>query len=179
MSPILGIFASSMLGAVGDYESIATTTLGSASSSVTFSSIASTYSHLQIRVLAKSNSSQSQLDLTINSSATGYAYHSLFGNGSTAGAEGSGSMTKIPAGSVAPSSATSTFSAFVIDILDYANTNKNKTIRTLMGFDTNGAGSMYLNSGLWANTDAISSITLTCRDFSFPQYSSFALYGIK
>ena len=164
----------------GGYDSLATVIVPSGGlSSVVFAGIPTGYKHLQIRVLAKSNSSQSQLDLTVNSSATGYAYHSLFGNGSTAGAEGSGSMTKIPAGSVAPSSATSTFSTFVIDILDYANTNKNKTIRTLMGFDTNGAGTMYLNSGLWANTDAISSITLTCRDFLFPEYSTFALYGVK
>ena len=165
--------------AVGDFESIATVTVGSGGAgTVTFSSIPSTYTHLQIRGIARSSSNATQMDLTFNSSATNYSYHSMYGNGSSAGSEGSGSMTKIPCGVMAANTS-GAYTGFVIDILDYANTSKNKTVRTLLGFDTNGAGTMYLNSGAWFDTTAISSIVLTNRDYVFPQFSSFALYGIK
>jgi len=163
----------------GAYDALATVNLASATASVTFAGIPTGYKHLQIRGIAKSSSSATQMDMTFNSSATNYAYHSLYGNGSSAGSEGSGSMTKIPVGVMAASSATSIFTSFVIDILDYAQANKNKTVRTLLGFDTNGAGTMYFNSGAWFDTTAVSGITLTNRDYTFPQYSSFALFGVK
>jgi len=73
----------------------------------------------------------------------------------------------------------SVFAAYVIDILDYANTNKYKTSRNLAGYDNNSGGRVSLNSGNWRNTNAITSITLTCRSDNFQQYSQFALYGIK
>jgi hypothetical protein len=69
--------------------------------------------------------------------------------------------------------------AGIIDILDYANTNKYKTARSLRGYDANGSGNMSLISGLWMNTAAISNITLTARGGSVDQYTTFALYGIK
>ena len=75
--------------------------------------------------------------------------------------------------------AASTFTAGVIDILDYANTNKYKTLRTLNGGDANGSGNIQIESGSWRNTAAITSITLTHNGSGFTQYSSFALYGIK
>ena len=67
-----------------------------------------------------------------------------------------------------------------MDILDYTNTNKNKTVRVLQGFDENGSGVVAFNSFLYStNTNAITSLTLTSSGTSFAQYSSFALYGIK
>ena len=72
------------------------------------------------------------------------------------------------------------FGSGVIDILDYANTNKYKTVRTLSGDDKNGSGYVVFGSGLWQNTNAVSTITLTNHGATnFQQYSSFALYGIK
>jgi hypothetical protein len=73
------------------------------------------------------------------------------------------------------------FSGFVIDILDYANTNKYKTIRYLSGYDANGSGRVGLGSGSWRSTSAVTSITLQGLEYSsnYKQYSSFALYGIK
>jgi hypothetical protein len=70
----------------------------------------------------------------------------------------------------------------VLDILDYASTNKAKTTRHLLGYDNNGSGAIYLSSGRWGKTplEAISTITLTSGSGStIQQYSSFALYGIK
>jgi len=73
------------------------------------------------------------------------------------------------------------FGVVVIDILDYANTNKYKTTRALAGLDINAAGGFIaLRSGNWRNTNAITTITLKPESSRiFAQYSQFALYGIK
>jgi hypothetical protein len=72
------------------------------------------------------------------------------------------------------------FYAGVFDILDYANTNKNKTVRVLGGVDFNGSGVVFLSSGLYDTTSAVSSFTIqTPSSRTFPEHSSFALYGIK
>jgi len=69
----------------------------------------------------------------------------------------------------------------IIDILDYTNTNKAKTVRILNGFDANGVGRTNLQSGLWLNSSsAITSINFTFASGSAAQqYSSFALYGVR
>jgi hypothetical protein len=72
------------------------------------------------------------------------------------------------------------FGGFIVDILDYTSTNKNKTIRCLCGFDANGSGNLGLVSGLWRNSgSAITSLELFPQSGVIAQYSSFALYGIK
>jgi hypothetical protein len=77
----------------------------------------------------------------------------------------------------------SIFGSGVVDILDYKNTNKNKTIRSIGGYDINGSGSGYaytsFYSGNWRSTSAVTSITFTMVAGDYAQYSSFALYGIK
>jgi hypothetical protein len=73
----------------------------------------------------------------------------------------------------------SVFGAGVIDILDYANTSKYKTIRTLSGWDKNGGGNVGLSSGLWLSTSAISSIVIGSQTGNLVTNTQFALYGIK
>jgi hypothetical protein len=76
----------------------------------------------------------------------------------------------------------SDFAVAVIDILDYANTNKYKTYRVLSGVDTNGTspvGYVDFESALWLSTSAVNSITITLPSGNYAQYSQFALYGIK
>ena len=166
----------------GDFESIATTTVGAGgSASITFSSIPSTYKHLQIRCTGKSTSTGSFGDLTFNSdTGSNYTYHSLYGDGGSAASEASAPRANVAAVvSLTASSNTNIFGASVIDILDYTNTNKNKTVRILSGDDRNGSGFIAFVSGSWMNTNAITSITITARANSIAQYSSFALYGIK
>jgi hypothetical protein len=187
MSPILGILASSMQGAVGDYESINTTvTVGAGgTSTITFSSIAASYSHLQIRYIARTNraSNPDYLNMRFNSdSGTNYSAHLLYGNGSAASASGYFSEAQIylDGGATGAAQTSGVFAAGVLDILDYSNTNKYKTSRHLLGYDNNGSGAVYLSSGRWGSTSAISTITLTSGSGStFQQYSSFSLYGIK
>jgi hypothetical protein len=188
VSPILGIWASqnyTRYQLPTSFDSIATTTVGSGgANSITFSSIPSTYTHLQIRGIAREKASGDTLYnlmfATFNSdTGSNYAYHYLRGSGSAAAAGAGTSQTSMSFGGIVQGGNTaSVFGANVIDILDYANTSKYKTVRTLFGYDANGSGYAVLASDLWQSTSAISSITLTPAN-GFAQYSSFALFGIK
>lgn len=186
--PILGIFASSKLVAGASYESIATTTVGSGgTASITFSSIPSTYTHLQVRGIlqsARATFSRDEYKITINSdTGNNYSSHNIIGDGSSLGAGNETSRAYILSQDTV--GANGWWGATVVDFLDYKNTNKNKTVRILAGLDTNGAGvssangAMTFSSGLWQNTSAITSITFTATSANWNQYSQLALYGIK
>jgi len=191
--PILGIIASQDYNRVtNSYESISTVTVGSGgASSVAFTSIPATYTHLQVRCLTRSDLASSEIDslsIRLNSdTGSNYAYHYLQGNGSSVNVGAAASQTLGILGGVTSNGHTaSMFSGFVIDFLDYANTNKTKTIRSLGGGDTNNTGTevgmIRLSSTLWNSTSAINEITFkNGGSFSrgFTQYSQFALYGIK
>ena len=161
----------------GSYESIATVTVGAGGvSSVEFTSIPNTYKHLQVRGIAKM-SSNGDIAATVNGdTGSNYNRHYIYGDGSSAGAGYEVTYGLEPA--YVGTSATA-FGVFVQDFLDYQNTNKNKTTRSLGGVDTNGGGLIIMYSGLWRNTAAITSIKYEAPAATFSQYSQFALYGIK
>jgi len=191
--PILGILASAITGNlnVNSYESIATTTLSSSASSVTFSSIPATFEHLQIRAIARKTGTGNDSFTALRFNGTGgstfqYATHYLVGTGSTvvAGANiaspGVTDIFSIVTWGSGSSMNSNVFSAGIVDILDYRSTSKNKTVRTLTGVDGNGIGQVDLTSGLWfASPVAVTQIELIGNGGDFAQYSSFALYGIK
>ena len=185
--PILGIMASQISGHLwapeGAYDSLATVNLSAATSSITFAGIPSGYKHLQLRAIVRGTATSTggwNANFNSDTGSNYYVTHILYGDGSAAGAFAGGSGTKIQLSDILGSSTTAnTFCASVTDILDYQNTNKNKTTKTLYGFDTNGAGTVALSSGLWINTSAITSIVLTTNSGNFAQYSTFALYGVK
>jgi len=187
--PILGIMASSRpaFELIGSYDSLATVTLSASTASITFAGIPSGYKHLQLRVLGRSDyasaaSEAMRMQLNGQTATSFYTNHLLYGDGSSA-------LTDNDVNSVAglnihrlpaATTASSIFGVLVIDILDYANTNKNKTLRTLGGWDANGAGRINFNSGLFTSTAAVSSITMTLSTgANYIANSSFALYGIK
>jgi len=186
MSLILGTIASGVVAAAGDYESIATVTVGSGGSAdIEFTSIPADFAHLQIRAIARTTTGSSAgadwvLGRVNADSGSNYSRHYLYGYGSGVTANGETSQTSFRAG-LAPMDGTtaSMYGAFVIDILDYADTNKYKTLRVLLGSDRNGAGEMIFQSNLWMSTSAITSIKLYPEVNNFKQYSHFALYGIK
>lgn len=182
MTPMLGIMASAISGNLfapsGAYDSIATTTLTGSQATITFSSIPSTYTHLQLRIFGKATAS-AYLKITFNGASTNFDSHYLDGNGTSATAGFDAATTFISNYGAIANTTTSVFGTVIIDLLDYANTNKYKTYRSLSGTDYNGSGSVDLTSGLWQSTSAISQIDLNVNTGSFAQYSSFALYGIK
>jgi hypothetical protein len=169
-------------GAVAtDYESIATINGNGSTATITFSSIPSTYTHLQVRVLARVAAGGEDLTLRFNGdTGTNYTRHRLTGNGSTAAASGSTSTTGITTlGSAGMPTTANIYAVTIIDVLDYANTNKYKTARMLSGQDSNGSGGVDFTSGVWMNTAAVTSLTIYANSSNFPTAASFALYGVK
>jgi len=177
---VLGILASTQTGSrLSSYESIATVTVGSGgSATVSFTSIPSTYKHLQIRGLQKMTTATrwSWIQFNGDAGANQYTYHSLQGNGSSASAAGSGFTTSYGRVTLADTQ----FGGGIFDVLDYTNTSKIKVIRSLWGVDLNGSGYVGINSSVWNSTAAITSITIGCEGSdTYTQYSSFALFGVK
>jgi len=187
VSPILGIIASQNYPRVtNSYESIATTTVGGGgASTITFSSIPATYTHLQIRWISRNTSAgNNNFNMVINNDTTPltYTFHSLEADGSSAGAYGESNLRAeaIQVGFQATASnSSSIFGVGIIDLLDYTNTNKYKTTRCFAGYDANGSGGLRFNSHLWNNTSAINRLDFSNSSGTFVQYTQVALYGIK
>ncbi len=192
MSPILQTLANGSaygyrtLAAGGGtaFESIATATGTGSSGTVTFSSIPSTYTSLQLRILGKTTDSNGLVSLQFRfngDTASNYAYHRLQGDGATASASGSASQTLIESVTgMAGGFYADVFGAAIFDVHDYASTTKNKTTRMTLGTDRNGGGIIQLHSGLWMQTTAISSITITQNGgANWATGSVFSLYGIN
>jgi hypothetical protein len=181
-----GLFSTGVAASTNAYESIATTVVGSGgTTTISFTSIPSTYKHLQLRILSRSNRTAGLdlLSMQMNGdTGNNYSDHELIGDGTAAGVDKNVSYGKINLQREASDNLSAgIFSPFVVDILDYGNTNKYKTVRYLGGYDANGSGRIVFGSGLWQNTAAITSISLQGLEYTsnFNQYSSFALYGIK
>lgn len=164
-------------------EPIATTVVnGSGSTTITFNDIPQTYKHLQIRMSVRAASSGNMLMFMFNGdSSSTNAIHSLGGNGASAYANSATGVQYLRAQRQNGITTTaSTFTAGIIDILDYTNINKYKTVRVLSGTDQNGSGAIDLESNLWQSTDSINSINLfLANGVAFTQYSRISLYGIK
>ena len=181
LNNIAALYTSGAAPDLGAYEAIATVTVGAGGqSSITFSSIPSTYKHLQLRMSFKM-SVNDWVFARVNSDSTytKYITHYLEGSGSaaSAGNQQNSNITGL-AIEYAQSNASSIFDTAIVDLLDYTNTNKYKTARILRGCDNNGSGYVGLQSALYMDTSTVSTLTVTSAQ-SFNQYSSFALYGIK
>jgi len=177
--PILGITASSMQSAVPAFDSIQTFNITSTTASITFSSIPSTYKHLQIRGIVVNIANAGPILMRANGdTASNYTEHYIYGNPPTIAAGGAGAKTSLNIGGISYGLSFTNPRACIIDILDYNDTNKFKTIKLLTGEDENGSGEMCFQSGMWRNTNAITSLTITPNN-DFKTGSHFALYGIK
>jgi hypothetical protein len=175
----------------GSYDAIGFVDVGSGGqSTVTFSSIPGTYKHLQLRLYARGayvggNFNNNILVRFNSDSGSNYTRHLLYAqNNSGALAFAAANTTSAFAGA-SPNASTgisNVFASGVTDILDYTDTNKFKTVKTLQGYDTNGGANqrVSLESSVWRSTSAVTSITITSDNAdNWVQYSSFALYGIK
>jgi hypothetical protein len=182
MPPILGIWASSISKAAPDTGSmfpIGEFTLASAQTTITFNNIPQTYTHLQIRGIARnSTTSGDWVNIKLNGN-TSTRYHVTFGDGASASSDSAASAGLLGINVVKSNELADTFGPIIIDILDYKNTNKNKTVRALGGKDINGSGGyVALSSALLTNTSAITSISLEPNAGSFATNSAFQLYGV-
>ena len=176
--PILGIIASQNYPRItNSYESIQTVTVGSGGqSTISFTSIPATFKHLQIRY-SSSSITNSSIRMQVNGAnqSADYNWHWVYGDGTNVGAEAA-----TPGWMYIGKSYPTYYGAGIVDILDYANTNKYKTIKALLGINTNNNGGeiVALGSGVRLSTTTISSITITA-DSNFAEFTKYALYGIK
>lgn len=177
-----------MLAGNAGYDPAATfliqrTTLTSTTSTVTFSSIPSGYSSLQVRCLVRNSGAGTSLDdlyLKVNAITSNYTYHTLRGDGSAASAVGSTGNADMKTQGIVPQNGNTSglFGVTIVDIHNYTSTTQNKTLRAFSGVDKNGSGWVTLNSWLAQTTSAVTSLTFT-SDNSFVSGSTFALYGMK
>jgi hypothetical protein len=160
------------------YEPIATTTLGTAASSMTFSSIPSTYTDLRLVTVFRNTTSAADSWISFNGVTTGnlYSFQRLKGDGSTASAQQSvtNSYPVTPDGqALSPN-----WSMTTLDLFSYAgSTNKSCLINT--SIDLNGSGSTMLWAGLFSSTSAITSLSVYTLTANFAIGSTATLYGIK
>jgi hypothetical protein len=151
------------------YEAIATTTLGSAASSYTFSSIPSTYTDLILIIQATTISAN--FNMRFNSdTGSNYSYTSLWGDGSSAASYKSTNNTVMGltyTSSGAPISK--------IQIQNYASSSVFKSVLIRQDDSTNATGAVM---GLWRSTAAITSVTIVSGG-NLPTGTSLTLYGIK
>jgi len=169
-------------------EAIATTYLEADTASVTFSGIPATYEHLQVRMTAKDDRAfyVDPMDYSINgdTTAANYTNHIMYAYDSTAGAYGASGNIQMSyiTGSVSSSyvvSATA-YAALVIDILDYANTNKNTVTTWTSNAFSEYRIQLYRGSKLWDNTAAVTSLTFEPSNATnFVRGSEFTLYGLN
>jgi len=160
------------------YEPIATTTLGSAASTITFSSIPATYTDLRVVLLVTRTSvDQRSPYLTFNND-TGTNYSFTYVNGYGVSAI-SGRSTSVAYINLAFNGTDLTIPVFyTVDVLSYAGST-NKTVLTTGSEDKNGGNnSVHRLVGLWRNTAAITRIDLTSNTGTFSTGTTATLYGI-
>ena len=165
------------------YVKIATVSLGSAASTISFTSIPSTYTDLLIMGSLRNSAADTNTDtvLTFNSNTSSYSGRRLAGNGSSASSDTQGATNGYYFSLTGEGTnwTASTFSNGSIYIPNYTSSN-NKSISTDAVAENNGtAASAQLAAGLWSNSAAITSITLTSGNGNFVQYSTATLYGIS
>jgi hypothetical protein len=168
------------------YELIESTILTGSQASVSFINLdtyASTYKHLQVRYVTKMTlEGSADLYFKLNGSSTGYSWHRLSGGSTSVAGQGFATRTSIQIRQLSDvgnaNSNQNAFTAGVIDLLDPYSTAKNKTIRVLHGLQDNDLG-ISLTSGLWANTNSLTSMEFSLFSGSFGARTRFSLYGIK
>ena len=165
------------------YVKIATVSLGSAAATISFTSIPSTYTDLIVMGSLRNSAVDTNTDsvLTFNSSTSGYSARRLAGTGSAAESSTQGATNGYywALTGEGTSWTANTFSNGSIYIPNYTSSN-NKSISTDAVAENNGtAASAQLVAGLWSNSAAITSITLTSGAGNFVQYSTATLYGIS
>jgi len=159
------------------YELIATTTLGSAASSITFSSIPNTYTDLVLVVVVKATSGNtSNCNVTLNSdTGSNYSYTRLGGDGSSATSARFTDTGSIRTGTGSVPASGVGFWTF--DLFSYAGSTY-KTVLTTQSLDANGSGTVVRAVNLWRSTSAIN--TITCNFSNNGDTGTTAkLYGIK
>jgi hypothetical protein len=160
----------------GGYDSLATTRVGTAVSSVVFAGIPSGYKTLELRSYARSTGGSDALVSLNGTSAV--RRHILYATG-TGSAVGSSATDGYVLTTTGSGSNALNFGPNILQIIDYASTTKTKSIRSFGGNDNDGSGNVVFTSGLWTTLEPLNHITLVPASGNWDVGSHFALYGIK
>jgi hypothetical protein len=159
------------------YEKIATSTLGSAQASYTFTSIPNTYTDLVLIVNGKTTGSggYTALSVRLNSdSGNNYSRTGMYGAGGSASAF---IQSGISSSFITIGQAANNFGSAIVNFQDYSNAT---TYKTFLSTENYSSLVIYSTVSLWRNTNAITSITLSgTGGHDIASGSIFNLYGIK
>ena len=153
------------------YTPIATTTLGSAQSTVTFSGIASTYTDLHIVINGTATSTNNHLIRFNNDSASNYSYTDLYGDGGSAGSGRASNSTGIFIGNGSASNYTK-----IVEVMQYANTN---VFKPVLNRSNSPAEAVAAEIGTWRSTAAINRVDIVATGGSMNTGTTITLYGIQ
>jgi hypothetical protein len=152
------------------------------------SNIPQTYTHLQLRVFGRTQNAANQFKMFLQfngDTGNNYDGHEIVGNGASIINARQGFFNCIFTLPALPAAneISNLFGVAIIDILDYRNTSKNTTVRTLGGFANNNGisnnTSIQQGSGLWRNTAAINSITVNPGGQFLADGTNIVLYGMS
>jgi hypothetical protein len=161
------------MAAAQTYEPIATQTLGGATTTVTFSSIASTYTDLILVVVGRDNTTTDSFTIVFNGdTGSNYSMTYMQGNGTSA-STGAGSAASLQDMLVMDTTA---IANGTFHFMNYSNTSVYKTV-VARGDLTDFA--IRTSVGLWRSTAAINSIAVRMGSSNFASGNTFTLYGIK
>ena len=161
------------MAAGATYVSIASQTLSSNTSSITFSSISGAYTDLRLIYNIKNSSTSAAGIMTFNGDSSAlYSFTNIWGNGSTANSNNASNNAYINFGDY--NSTTECF--LIIDLMNYSNTTSYKTC--LIRTNPSQYSRIYYHIGLYRSTSAISSVTITTGSGQWASGSTFSLYGI-
>jgi hypothetical protein len=175
-------------GPFGAYDSLATLSPSGSTGTITFTGIPSGYKHLQLRVFLKGTSGSGGYPTASNfyfnndSTVTNYRNHVLNANGATVSAGGGVNYDALTYAPGSDGAYTNMYMAGIIDILDYADTSKNTTVRSMSGLDANGSGQIRFVSMLWKNTAAVNRFDIVADPIYLTNWttaSKISLYGVK
>jgi hypothetical protein len=158
------------------YEKIATTTLGSAQATVTFSSISGAYTDLILVMNAADTTSNANAWMNINSdTGSNYSRTNLTSNGSTSSSTMATNQAFLY---LTPLIGTGTNfgTNWIIQFMNYSNTT---TYKTILYRANQASGGVVLVSGLWRSTSAINRLDILNQGTAWKTGSTFTLYGIK
>jgi len=164
------------------YTLIEAKTLSTTPSSITFNSIPSTYTDLKVVVSARTQSpyESDNTFVTFNGSSSGYSEKTLQDiNGTVYSFSASSAYINWACVCTANAATANTFGNSEFYIPNYLSSNY-KSLSADGVQENNGTPTVLaMTAGLWSNTAAITSITLTPQNPNFVSGSSFYLYGIK
>jgi hypothetical protein len=157
------------------YEPLATTTITTNTTNITFSSIPSTYTDLILILQIITQTEDASVNLRFNGdTATNYSHTSIYGYGSAAASSRTTSAAQIRAFGEYYGTSTTKPVMVKINVFNYAGST-NKTVLCEGAGDKNGTGDVNRIVGLWRSTSAINSLTIVNN---VANLTTATLYGI-